>query len=445
MGLLIERSRLKKILSIAVPIILGMISQNLLNLVDTAFVGRLGSTELAAVGMGGFANWLLVSFLLGLGSGVQATAARRLGEGRMGETASGLKSALVLGTSIGIPAAVLGYAFAPEIFSFLVDDTAVVEAGAGYLAARFVGAPFAAANVAFRGFWNGINRSMQYLTTLVVMHVVNIVLDYGLIFGKLGMPEMGVAGAGYATSISLVVGTLTYILLAIFKARDSGFLQLKGTLDSMSSIVRLSAPAGLQNFLFSAGFVTFFIIAGSVGTRTLAASNVLINLAMVCVLPGLGIGLAGASLVGQALGRKDVEDARRWGWEVTRFGAFWMGVMGLVLSLGNRLWLGIFIVDDPETLELAVLPLIILGLGQWLDGIGVVLNNVLVGVGDTIAALLMGLFSQWVLFLPLAWFFAVEMEFGILALWVGMLGYRIVLSGLALWRFKSGAWARARV
>lgn len=440
---LIQRERLGKILKIAIPIMLGMVSQNILNLVDIGFVGQLGDASQAAVGMGSFANWLLVSFLLGLGSGVQATAARRLGEGKENETAFGLNAALSMAAGIGIPAAIVGYLFAGPIFGVLNDDPEVVTLGTGYLAARFAGTPFAAANVAFRGFWNGTNRSMVYLFTIVLMHIMNIVLDYGLIFGKLGLPELGVSGAGWATSISVAFGTLLYIGLGLAMARKGGFLRFVGVARTLPTVLRLSIPAGMQSMLFSAGFVTFFYIAGQVGTRTLAASTVLINLALVCVLPGVGLGLAGASLVGQAMGRGDQADARRWGWEVAGLGSVVMGGLGLVLVAGNRLWLGL-LTDSEETIALAVLPLIILGAAQVLDGVGVVLTNVLVGIGDVMWAFVLNFTAQWVLFLPAAWFFAVELEYGMIALWVGMAGYRAVLAFMLAARWYSGGWTRAR-
>ncbi len=440
----IEKSRLREILNIAVPIMLGMVSQNLLNLIDTAFVGRLGDASLAAVGMGGFANWLLVSFLTGLGAGVQATASRRLGEGKLDQTAAGLNAALLIAIVIGIPAAILGVSFADEVFILLNDDPEVQRLGSGYLEARFIATPFVAANFAFRGFWNGTKRAKTYLYTLVVMHAVNIFLDYALIFGAFGFPELGVAGAGYATTISLFVGTGIYIAMGLRLGRDNGFLKLSTLKEVLRPMVRLSIPAGFQQLFFSAGFVVFFVIAGKVGTDALAASNVLVNLLLVCVLPGVGIGLAGATLVGQAMGAGNIADARRWGWESVRFGALVMGSLGMILVLGHRVWLGIFLSESPSTLELAVLPLILLGLAQVLDGVGIVLLNVLVGVGDTMATLRINIFAQWILFLPLAWIFAVHFEFGIIALWVGMIGYRLVLALLVSLRFSGTKWTLAR-
>ncbi|MEL6181575.1 MAG: MATE family efflux transporter, partial [Myxococcota bacterium] len=363
----LNRARLEQILTLAVPIILGMASQNVLNLIDTAFVGQLGDAALAAVGMGGFANWLLAAFLIGLGAGVQATAARRLGEQKEDETAVGLNAALVITLVVGIPAAFVGEALATDLFALLNNDPEVVRLGGDYLGARLLGLPFVAANFAFRGFWNGTNRPRNYLITLVFMHSINIVLDYGLIFGNLGLPELGAAGAGYATSISLMCGTSMYIALAWTQARGNGFLSPRHLWEVLPVVVRLSVPAGFQQVIFSAGFVVFFVIAGEVGTSALAASNVLINLALVCVLPGIGFGLAGASLVGQALGANERDDASRWGYEITTLAVAVMGTIGLLLALFPRFWLSIFIVDNPETLEMDVVPLIVLGLYQSVD------------------------------------------------------------------------------
>ena len=435
----LDISRLRRIIALAAPIMAGMTSQNVLNLVDTAFVGRLGEASLAAVGMGGFANWLTIAFLIGLGAGVQAITARRFGEGDSEHVATGLNSSLVIAFAAGIPVAIAGITLSPWMFSVLVDDPAVQAAGSSYLAARFIAVPFVAANFAFRGFWNGTNRPTLYMGTLVSMHVVNVVLDYGLIFGNLGLPELGAQGAGYATSISVIFGTGIYVVLGIRKARHQGFLQFRGMLDVMGPLLRLSLPACLQQFTFRAGFVVFFTIAGRIGTRELAASNVILNLLLVCILPGLGLGLAGASLVGQALGAGDKEDARRWGREVLGIGFVATGGLGLILALGAETWLGLFIPDSPETVALAIAPLTLVGLTQWIEPVVVI--NVLVGVGDTLAVLIISLVTQWLIFLPTAYAVAVVFDWGLLALWGAMVLYRALSLMATLVRFHQGAWA----
>lgn len=436
--------RRSRIFRLALPIMGGMASQNVLNLVDTAFVGQLGKASLAAVGMGGFANWLLIALLLGLGAGVQATAARRKGEGALDRTAVGLNAALLLAAALGIPVALLGEYFSGDIFAILNDDPAVQAPGAAYLGARFFAAPFAAANFAFRGYWNGTDRSKNYMITLVVMHLINVVLDWALIFGHLGLPEMGVAGAGWATSISLMAGTAFYFVLGWTQARSGGFLRATGTLAAMPTILRLAIPASVQQFAFSGGFVAFFVIAGKVGTDALAASNVLVNLMLLCVLPGVGLGLSGATLVGQALGAGDREDARAWGSDVVLVGILLMGLIGAVLALGAETWLGIFIKNDPTTIAIAVAPLVILGAAQAVDSVGVVLAQTLIGIGDTVAILRISLIGQWLLFLPTAWFLCVVQDGGLVTLWSAMVIWRIG-TAVACWiRWRGSAWEQTK-
>ena len=202
-------SRLKTILTLSLPIVAGMVSQNILNLVDTAMVGRVGPAALAAVGIASFTNFMAIAIILGLGTGVQAIASRRKGEGKEHETAIPLNGGLFL-AFISVPLTVIFYYATPFGFPLLVSDPEVVEQGVPYLQARFLGTVAIAMNYSFRGFWNGINMSLVYMRTLIVMHVVNIFLNWVLIFGNLGAPALGAEGAGIATTISIFVGTILY-------------------------------------------------------------------------------------------------------------------------------------------------------------------------------------------------------------------------------------------
>ena len=166
----IERDRRRQILGLALPIIGGMVSQNVLNLVDTLMVGQLGKEALAAVGFGGFANFMATAFITGMGAGVQAMVSRRKGEGRDDETAVPLNGGLVIVSTIAVPLSLVLIALTPEIFSALSSDANVVAEGVPYLRARLIAVIAVGANFAFRGYWNGVNLSKLYLRTLLVMH-----------------------------------------------------------------------------------------------------------------------------------------------------------------------------------------------------------------------------------------------------------------------------------
>ena len=164
---------------------------------------------------------------------------------------------------------------------------------------------------------------------------------------------------------------------------------------------------------------------------------------LLCILPGVGLGISGATLVGQALGRGDLVDARAWGQDVIKVGMVLMGGIGLILAVAARTWLGIFLDQDPATVALAVPSLVLLGLGQAFDSVGVVLTQTLIGIGDTFAILRISLIGQWLLFLPAAWWLCVVREGGLMSLWVAMVIWRLGTAAACALRWRSGVWARS--
>ncbi len=435
---MLDRRRIWTILALALPIIGGMVSQNVLNLVDTAMVGTLGPSALAAVGMGSFANFMAMAFIMGLSAGVQAISARRLGEGRASETAAPLNAGLLIAFAVGVPWSLVLFSFADRLFPLLVQDSEVVAIGVPYFQARLVGMTAIGMNFAFRGFWNGISQSKRYLQTLVVMHVCNVILNWILIFGHLGLPALGAAGAGIGTTISTYIGTAIYIGLALRHARPLGFLRSRMDRSTVASMVKLSVPAGLQSFFFAAGMTAFFWIIGRIGTPELAASNVLVQLLLVAILPGVGFGLAAASLVGQALGRGDRDDAVVWGWDVSRLGMVLVGGGAMVGLVFPDLLLGLFLHDE-HTIALARFPLRLLGATMTLETLGSVLLNALLGAGASRLVMQVSIGMQWGLFLPVAYLLGPVLGLGMSAVWVAQVAYRSAqaLVFAAVWRNRS--------
>ena len=266
-------ARRRRILTLALPIIGGMVSQNVLNLVDAYMVGHLGDVALAAVGSGGFLNFVTSAFILGVSAGVQAMAARRVGEGRTHETAVPLNGGLILALGLALPWSLFLYSQAELLYAVVTEDPAVVAEGVPYLRWRLLAMVPLAMNFAFRGFWNATDRSMYYMGTLVVMHVSNIALNAVFIFGLLGSPAMGAEGAGLASAISTFLGLLTYIALALRHVRPEGFLHGLPSRETLVTMVRVSVPAGLQQFFFAAGMTAFVAIVGRIGTREQAATR----------------------------------------------------------------------------------------------------------------------------------------------------------------------------
>ena len=431
--------RRKRIWGLALPIIGGMISQNVLNLVDTFMVGFLGNAALAAVGLGGFANFMCQAVILGISVGVQATAARRKGEGRTQELAAPLNGALLVVLVTGFFLSAILLFLVPSFYPYLNSDPEVIEQGVPYLQARVAAIIFVGMNFSFRGYWNAVDLSRLYMSTLIVMHISNIILNYALIFGKLGAPELGALGAGIGTSVATVIGTIVYFFLGFRFARKNGFLSSMPSWKGIVDLVRLSIPNSIQQLFFSAGFTATYWIIGKVGTVELAAANVLINLTLIMILPAIALGLSAATLVGQALGRREPDDAYRWGWDVVRASYLLFIGLGLVMAVVPGPILGAFL-HDAQALEVAKLPLQIVGLTIVIDAAGLILMNALLGAGATGRVMRVSIGMQWFLFLPLAYLAGPVMGYGLLTIWVLQSGYRGIQAVIFMVLWKSGQW-----
>ena len=439
-----DKARRKSIWGIAVPIMGGMMSQNVLNLVDIGMVGRLGDAALAATGIGGFTNYLAIAFILGLSAGVQALAARRLGEGRLDETAVPLNGGLILSLLIGAPLCVVLYLLTPASFGLLTNDPGVAELGVPYLQVRLLSMVAVGMNFSFRGYWSAIHLTGIYLRTLLIMHAINIFLNWVLIFGHLGAPELGVYGAGLATTISLYIGTALYFFFAWRNARDKGFLHRMPSRRTLWQQFTLSLPSSLQQFFFAAGLVALMWIVGRIGTAEVAAVNVLMTFHITALLPSFGIALACATLVGNAMGRKDVEDAARWGWNAS-FITFIYGVsLSLALILFARPVLSFFL-TNPATVELAYWPMVLWALMIGFDTAGMVLMNALIGAGDTRRSMWISLLWQWVFFLPAAFLVGPVLGYGLLAVWIMNGIYRVGQAMVCAQQWAGRKWANIEI
>jgi len=403
-------------------------------------VSHLGDTALAATGIGGFTNYLAISFIIGLAAGVQALAARRLGEGRYDETAVPLNGGLILALAIGVPLCAVLYLAIPSAYTFLSDDPAVIEQGVPYLQVRILSMVAVGMNFCFRGYWSAIHMTAVYLRTLLIMHAINIFLNWVLIFGNLGAPEMGVVGAGLATTISLYIGTALYFFFAIRNAHDKGFLHRIPSRNTLWQQFKLSLPSSLQQLFFSLGLVTLIWIMSQIGTAEVAAVNVLMTFHITAILPAFGLALAATTMVGNAIGRGDTQDAALWGWNTAAIAMIYGFLLSLLLIPFADPLLGVFL-KNPETRQLAYWPMILWSLAVGFDTTGMVLMNALIGAGDTRRSMWISVIAQWVFFLPIAFIAGPVLGFGLLGVWVVNAIYRSGQAIVCAQQWATRRWA----
>lgn len=436
--------RYRTILGLGLPIIGGMLSQSVLNLVDAAMVGELGDTALAGVGVGSYANFVAISLILGVSSGVQAMVARRRGQGNFAEMARPVNWGLLLSVVIALPLSILYICFSAPIVALISDDTQVQAIAAEYFDYRTAAMLAVGANLSLRGWWNGIKRPGVHLASLILMHSLNILLSYGLIFGKLGLPEMGASGAGLGTAIALYLGLILNIYLVYRHARPYGFLRYRRGNASFGTLLRLSVPHSLQQFFFASSICMLFWIIGQLGTQDQAIAHVLINLALFLILPAVGLGVAATSLVSHSLGEDKPDEACQWGWDAIKTSTMLVALLSLPLLLTPEAVLGIFIHSD-TLLQEAVMPLRIAALAICIDSAAIVLAQALLGAGANRTVLVISTVGQWAVYLPLAWLAGPYLGFGLLGIWVIQLIHRALSSAAFSYVWSQRKWVNIAV
>ncbi len=436
--------RTRQILTLALPIMGGMLSQSLLNLVDAALVAPLGQDVLAGVGVGGYAVFMLTALVMGLSSGVQTQVARRHGARDYGRRALPLNAGILLALITTLPLTLLAWHYALPLVSLITQDVAVQPVAETYFSWRALAFLPVALTLCFRGYWQGIHRSGIYLRIVLLTHLVNILLSVWLIHGGLGVPPLGAKGAALGTTLSVTLGALIWAWLTWREACPSGFIFRGINLKDLHNTLRLALPNSIQQFLFAISYALLFWMLGQINTASVAAGHVLVHLSLLLILPGVGLGMAAMTLVGHSLGEKDGEAAHRWGWDVVRLASIILALLGLPMLFFPDLLLSVFL-HDPQLVELARIPLMITAVMITLDASAIVLNQALQGAGAQRFVMQLSLSLQWLFFLPMAWLWGVHWEGGLLAIWIVQLTYRVINSGLFVWIWQRRRWQRLKV
>ena len=421
-----------------------MLSQSLINLVDMAMVGSLGGEALAGVGVGGYANFMAIALIMGLSSGVQAMVARRNGQGRISEKAEPLNAGLLLAIVIGLPLTLLCLHFSSGIIGLISGDRQLMSVAVPYFDYRVLAIAAVGFNLSFRGYWNGVNRSLVYLQVLLVVHVGNIIISYGLIFGAFGLPQMGAAGAGLGTTLSLWLGTMLYALLTYRQARSRGFLNRFPDSQTFRSLLRLSLPNSLQQFIFAASVAVLFWIIAQLGTSELAIAHVLTHLSLFLILPAVGLGMASTTLVSHALGQQQPDQASQWGSDTVKVALIILLLLSLPLWLFPDLLLNLFL-HDPALIEQARLPLRIACLAICVDVAAIVYTQAMLGAGANRTVLWVTTLGQWGFYLPLAWLVGPYLGGGLTAIWLVQLLHRAISSVIFGYLWSARRWSKIRL
>lgn len=418
-----RRRLLTIIIKMATPIVLASLSQTLMGLVDTLMVGRLGEAPLAGVGLATLLFSALASSIKAVDVATQTFTARRMGEGRDEAVGAVLATALGVSLMAGVLCMGLGMRW-PEVMMGLVSsDPVVCELGSQYLFYRYAGLLPLLIFLMTKGMFDGIGWTGTGMVVGIGMNLLNLVLNWLLIFGKLGLPTMGVAGAALASTMSAVLAAAVIGGLALRPKIRKRFRILCRTNFQPALIgpfLRVAWPPALQTLGNIVALLVFFFILGRISTLAVAAGNVVLRIASLSFMPGFGVGAAVQTLVGQSLGRRDPRGARRAAWGGVWVSVFFMGIFGVFFLLTPAGLLRLF-ADAPALVQAGTPILRLMGLVQIIDAVGLTLAGALRGAGATRRVMAVDIFTGFGLLPALAYLFGVVMDGGLIGAWLALL------------------------
>ncbi|MDP6943787.1 MAG: MATE family efflux transporter [Myxococcota bacterium] len=490
----LDRELTGRLLTLAYPVVLAMLTQTAINLLDTIMVGRLPKqysiAGQSAIGYSLILLWSVGGFLSAFVVGTQAITARRFGEGNKEGAGRTLTNSLVITVTTSILCALGAYMAIVHVFPFFNSNQDVLRLGIPYAQWRMLGIFPMVVTVSFKGFFDGIGFTKAHMVAAITMNICNVVLNYVFIFGAGPIAPMYVEGAGLASSMSSMVGLLMMIGFAMmgrYRTHFRYFTKGRLSLPIMWDITRLSVPSGLATVFVMAGFALFLKIVGVLDERSVsdaiamsgswsegqlpawtalqgylgvgdlhlnalqarppiyvAATKVIIDIMSISFMTCIAFGTATATLVGQSMGAGRPDLAERYGWESVRVGAYIMGTLGLFAIFIPDTLFGVFS-RDLEVIDAGRTSLRMMGGIEALIAVALILAQALYGAGNSKYVMVVEMVLHMTCLVPLAYILGIVLDQGLIGVWASAVVYIVLMSAVMARKFASGDWKHIKL
>jgi putative MATE family efflux protein len=431
---------------LAIPMVLEMSMEAVFAITDIFYVARLGSDAIAVVGLTEAVMTLVYAVAIGLGMGVTALVARRVGAGHDEGAAAVAGQTLWLGLLCALVVAAVGIFFAVDILTLMGATAAVIDSGQNYTRILLGGALTVVYIFLLNAVFRGAGLASIAMRALVLANVINLVLDPCLIFGLGPFPNLGVTGAAIATSIGRTIGVV-YLLVKLTEGQVHLRLKLRHLRFDpgvMRTLVRISLGGIGQFLIATASWVALMRLVAAYGNEAIAGYTIAVRIIDFTILPAWGLSNAAATLVGQNLGARNVERAQQAVRVVMRYTVtFMLAVAAIFLLLGEQL--AAVFSGDAEIIFHASECLRFISYGYGFMGVGLVLTQAFNGAGDTWTPTWINFICFWLLQLPVAWWLAAHCHFGPRGVFVAVFFAETALALVAWLQYRRGLWFRMEI
>jgi putative MATE family efflux protein len=431
----------REIWTLSWPVMLGQMLVSAVQLVDIAMVGRLGPDAVAAVGYSAQLFQLAQAVLFAIGTSCVALMARAIGAGDRPGARVALAGSLIvaLAASLLFLALILG---APRwILRGLGAEPAVIEEAVPYLVLVMLSTVFLAVSITLESALRADRNTRLPMLIAGVVTAAKIGLNAVLIFGGLGLPRLGLVGAGLATIASQALGMVLYAGVLATSKRDSP-LALEGrdfaaAPGALREVVRIALPGVGERLAMNLALLVYFRVLSVYGTVAIAAYTVGVRILAFSWIPGTGFGVAAATLVGQALGAGRRDEAMAAGWRATRMAIGMAVVLGALCALAREP-LGRLFTSDPSTIQALGPFLLCLALSQPFLQAHFALGGAHRGAGDTWTPFIAATVANWVLRTPIAVFLAFVLRTDVVWVWYALMIDHLSRAIWLAWSFRRG-------
>ena len=436
----------RQIIAIAFPIILGSIAQNVVNITDTAFLGRMGEVALGGGVIGGLFYHVLLMIGWGTGLGGQIIMARRYGEGTHRAIGRVVEHVFYFLAFLSIILIGLVFFFSGSLLSLLVDSQSIYDAGMEFINYRIFGLMFAFINYSFNSFYVGIAKTKVITATTIVMVTVNVALDYALIFGHWGLPAMGIAGAALASVIAEFISCIVFILYTWFYFNYKPYRLFKFTRLNIKLLYRvlgISWPLMIQFSLSIFVWFVFFLFIEKMGETPLAVSNILRSVYIVLMIPIWGFASATNTLVSQLIGQERSNEVMQLIQKVIMLSMASVMVLGLISIAIPELILRVY-TNDLGLIAQSLPVLYIVAIAAiGMAGAFVMFNGVS-GTGNTKVSFAIEAGTLMV-YLLWAYLMTIVFKMSLRWVWCAEILYGILVTLVSLWYLKFCRWQGTKV
>lgn len=426
---------------LAIPMMLEMSMESVFAVVDIAFVSRLGTDAVAAVGITEALITVLYAVAVGLGMGVTAMVSRRIGGRRRNAAANVTGQAIWIGGALSVAIGIPGALYAADMLGLMGASSAVVDTGSGFAAVLLGGSASILYLFILNAAFRGAGDAAVALRSLWLANGLNIVLDPCLIFGIGPFPEMGVTGAAVATTIGRGVG-VCYQLWYLLDGRgrlEFHYRNMRFDKRLSRRMLAISVGGVGQYLIATSSWIAIMRVVALYGSTAVAAYTIALRVMEFLWLPAWGLGNAAATLVGQNLGANEPDRAARSAWRAAKYNTVFMTVTGTLIILFAPVIVGAFS-SDADVVYHGTRCLRILGLGFPVYAVGMVITQSLNGAGETMIPVMLNFVAFWLLQIPLAYWLATGVQIGPNGAFIAIVASETLMTLMSVTVFQRGAW-----